>query len=47
VAAFDFGAPAARIRDTGRGFLLPLGLPPRGINNALVAAVGLSGHEGA
>ncbi|HEY3848544.1 MAG TPA: glycosyltransferase, partial [Acetobacteraceae bacterium] len=47
VAAFDFGAPAARIRDTGRGFLLPLVLPPRGINNALVAAVGLAGHEGA
>jgi glycosyltransferase involved in cell wall biosynthesis len=47
VAAFDFGAPAERIRRTGRGFLLPLGLPPRGINNALVAAVGLTGHEGA
>ncbi len=46
VAAFDFGAPAERIRRTGRGFLLPLGLPPRGINNALVAAVGLTGHEG-
>ena len=47
VAAFDLGAPAERIRRTGRGFLLPLGLPPRGINNALVAAVGLTGHEGA
>ncbi len=47
VAAFDFGAPAERIGRTGRGFLLPLGLPPRGINNALVAAVGLTGHEGA
>ena len=47
VAAFDLGAPAERIRRTGRGFLLPLGLPPRGINNALVAAVGMTGHEGA
>ncbi|HVC61742.1 MAG TPA: glycosyltransferase [Acetobacteraceae bacterium] len=47
VAAFDFGAPAERIRRTGRGFLLPLGLPPRGINQALVAAIGLTGHEGA
>jgi len=47
VAAFDFGAPAERIRRTGRGFLLPLGLSPRGINHALIAAVGLTGHEGA
>ena len=44
VATFDFGAPAERIRRTGRGFLLPLGIPARGINNALVAAVGLTGH---
>jgi GT2 family glycosyltransferase len=42
VAAFDIGAPAERIRRTGRGFLLPLGLPPHAINNALIAAVGLS-----
>jgi GT2 family glycosyltransferase len=46
VAAFDFGAPAERIRQTGRGFVLPLGLPPSGINNALVAAVGLTSHAG-
>jgi glycosyltransferase involved in cell wall biosynthesis len=45
VAAFDIGAQAERIRRTGRGFLLPLGLPPRAINNALVAAVGLSYAE--
>ena len=44
VATFDFGAPAERIRRTGRGFLLPLGIPPHRINNALVAAVGLTGH---
>ena len=45
VAAFDIGAPAERIRVTGRGFLLPLGLPARGINHALVAATGLTVHE--
>ena len=37
VAAFDLGAPAERIRGSGRGWLLPLGLPPEGINNALLA----------
>ena len=47
VAAFDIGAPAERIRRTGRGFLLPFGMPARGINNALLAAAGLKGHEGA
>jgi glycosyltransferase involved in cell wall biosynthesis len=45
VAAFDIGAQAERIKTTGRGFLLPLGLPPHGINNALVAAARLSRHE--
>jgi glycosyltransferase involved in cell wall biosynthesis len=45
VAAFDIGAQAERIRETGRGLLLPLGLPPHAINKALVAAAGLSGHE--
>jgi glycosyltransferase involved in cell wall biosynthesis len=42
VAAFDIGAQAERIRRTGRGFLLPLGLPACAINNALIAASGLS-----
>jgi GT2 family glycosyltransferase len=37
VAAFDIGAPAERIRRTGRGWLLPLGLPAAAINNALLA----------
>ncbi len=45
VAAFDIGAPAERIRRSGRGFLLPLGLPANAINNALIAAAGLSGPE--
>ena len=39
VAAFDIGAPAERIRRTGRGLVLPLGLPPAKINDALVAAL--------
>ena len=46
VAAFDIGAPAERIHRTGRGFLLPLGLPPAGINNALITATGLTIHQG-
>jgi hypothetical protein len=41
VAAFDIGAQSERIRRTGRGFLLPLGLPAHAINNALMAAIGL------
>ncbi len=44
VAAFDIGAPAERIRRTGRGFLLPLGLPAGGINNTLIAAMAATGH---
>ncbi len=39
-AAFDIGAPAERIRQTGRGFILPLGLSASAINNALVVAAG-------
>ena len=37
VAAFDIGAPAERIRRTGRGWLLPLGLSAPAVNNALLA----------
>ena len=36
VVAFDVGAPAERIRATGRGWLLPLGLPPGAVNDALL-----------
>lgn len=46
VAAFDLGAPAERIRRTGRGFLLPPHLPPGAINNALVNAMASSDHPG-
>jgi glycosyltransferase involved in cell wall biosynthesis len=45
VAAFDIGAQAERIRRTGRGFLLPLGLPADAINNALMMAAGLTRKE--
>jgi glycosyltransferase involved in cell wall biosynthesis len=37
VVAFDLGAQAERLRATGRGRLLPLGLPAPAINNALLA----------
>ena len=45
VAAFDIGAPAERIRRTGRGWLLPLGMPAPAINNALLALRGIAGDE--
>ena len=37
VAAFDLGAQAERLRRNGRGWLLPLGLSPRAVNDALLA----------
>ena len=37
VVAFDLGAQAERLRATGRGLLLPLGLQAQSINNALLA----------
>ncbi len=37
---FDIGAMAARVRATGGGKVLPLGLPAPAINNALIAAAG-------
>lgn len=42
VAAFDIGAPAERIRRTGRGMLLPLGMPTRAINDTLLAVSGIT-----
>jgi glycosyltransferase involved in cell wall biosynthesis len=38
-AAFDIGAPAERIRRTGCGIILPLGLPANAINDRLLAAI--------
>jgi GT2 family glycosyltransferase len=46
VAAFDIGAPAERIKRTGRGFLLPPHLPPGAINNALINAMASSEPRG-
>ena len=43
-AAFDIGAPAERIRLSGRGIVLPLGLPASAINNTLLAAIQSSAH---
>lgn len=37
-ACFDIGAMPERIRARGRGWVFPLGLPPAGLNNALMAA---------
>jgi GT2 family glycosyltransferase len=45
VVAFDIGAQAERIRRTGRGALLPLGLAAPAVNNALMAAAGLSRQQ--
>ncbi len=45
--AFDMGAPAERIRATGRGLLLAPGSSAAQINDALLAACGFSRHEGA
>ena len=36
-AVFDIGAQAERVRATDNGWVLPLALPPAGINNALIA----------
>lgn len=45
VVTFDLGAQAERLRATGRGRLLPLGLPAPAINNALLALRTLAGDE--
>ncbi len=36
VAVFDIGAPAERIRRAGRGWILPFGIAPHALNNALL-----------
>jgi GT2 family glycosyltransferase/glycosyltransferase involved in cell wall biosynthesis len=43
-AAFDIGAPAERIKRSGYGILLPLGLSAGAINNILIAAAGAAGQ---
>ncbi|HUZ62239.1 MAG TPA: glycosyltransferase, partial [Acetobacteraceae bacterium] len=47
VAAFDLGAPAERIRQSGRGWLLPYGMPAPALNAALLAIGADSGNVGA
>ena len=43
--AFDLGAPAERIRATGRGWLLPLGMPAGRVNNALLTLAPLADRK--
>jgi GT2 family glycosyltransferase/glycosyltransferase involved in cell wall biosynthesis len=43
---FDLGAQGERIRATGRGFVLPLGLPAGAINSALMSAEPLAMRRG-
>lgn len=45
VIAFDLGAQSERIRATGRGLLLPLGLPASAVNNALLTFMPLAADE--
>jgi len=40
------GAMAARVRATGRGWVLPLGLPPAAVNNALLSLRGVASRPG-
>ena len=45
VVAFDIGAQAERIRGTGRGVLLPLGMPPHAINDAVLTVSGVTRRQ--
>lgn len=47
VLAFDLGTPALRIRRTGRGWVVPLGLAPRGLNNHLLTSSSTAVRAGA
>lgn len=46
-AVFDLGAQAERVRNTGRGWVLPLGLSPRAVNDTLLrlAPVATTSHS--
>jgi GT2 family glycosyltransferase/glycosyltransferase involved in cell wall biosynthesis len=46
VLAFDIGTPAARIRRSGRGWLIPLGLAPRALNNRMAAPPHVDAGDG-
>ena len=41
-AVFDIGAPAERVRQAGRGWVLPLGLSPPALNDALLRLQGVA-----
>jgi GT2 family glycosyltransferase/glycosyltransferase involved in cell wall biosynthesis len=43
---FDIGVPAERVRRTGRGIVLPLGLPPSAVNDALLNPQSLACRSG-
>ncbi len=45
VLAFDIGAQAERIRRTGRGWVVPLGLSASALNDVLLAVARETGHE--
>jgi GT2 family glycosyltransferase/glycosyltransferase involved in cell wall biosynthesis len=42
---FDIGTPAGRVRESGRGWVLPLGLPAPGVNDALLSFAGRQALE--
>jgi GT2 family glycosyltransferase len=44
-AVFDIGTPAERVRRTGRGWVLPLGLPPGRVNDVLLNLQGLASRS--
>jgi glycosyltransferase involved in cell wall biosynthesis len=44
-AVFDIGTPAERVRRTGRGWVLPLNLPPARVNDALLNLHALAGRS--
>jgi glycosyltransferase involved in cell wall biosynthesis len=45
-AVFDIGAPAERVRRTGRGWVLPLNLPAGAVNDALLRLQGVAVRSG-
>lgn len=45
VAVFDIGTPAERVRRTGRGWVLPLGLPPPRVNDVLLKLQAVTGRS--
>ena len=44
-AVFDLGAPAERVRRTGWGDVLPLGMPPAALNNWLLRSYAIPRTE--